>query len=80
MPGDKPNSIRFVDKYAFNARIVPALIVLLPMGLSLATLFPSGFAGWDVLVWLGTSAGLAIFLEQLARDSGRRKEPQLYKA
>ena len=79
MPSDKLNPVRFVDKYAFNARIVPALIVLLPIGLSLATLFPNKFARWDIIVWLGTSAGLAVFLEQLARDRGKRKEPGLYK-
>lgn len=79
MRSNKPNPVQFVDKYAFNARIVPALIVLLPIGLSLATLFPNKFAGWDIIVWLGTSAGLAIFLEQLARDRGKRKEPELYR-
>jgi len=63
VPSDKLDPVRFVDKYAFNARIVPALIVLLPIGLSLATLFPNKFAGWDIIVWLGTSAGLAVFLE-----------------
>lgn len=67
-----------VDKHTTNARLIPAFIVLLPIGLSLASLFPEKFAGWDLIVWLGTSTGLGIFLEQLARDGGKRKEPELY--
>lgn len=77
--GDKPFQIFSLDKYAFNARLVPALIVLLPVGVSLASLFPEKFVGWDLMVWLATSTGLAVFLEQLARDRGRRKEPELFK-
>lgn len=72
-------SLPTLDKYAFNARLIPALIVLLPIGLSLISLFPSKFAGWDLIVWLGTSGGLAIFLENLARDKGKEKESGLYK-
>lgn len=66
------------DKYSVNARLIPALIVLLPIGLSLASLFPQKFHGWDVIVWLGTSSGMAIFLEHLARDKGRAKQPYLF--
>lgn len=76
--GDKLNQTKCIDKYALHARVFPAFIVLLPVGLSLAALFPEKFAGWDIIVWLGTSAGLAIFLEQLARDRGKRKEPELF--
>ena len=71
-------TIPTLDKYAVNARLIPALIVLLPLGLSLICLFPDKFAGWDLIVWLGASGGLAVFLEQLARDKGKGKEPSLY--
>lgn len=66
------------DKYSVNARLIPALIVLLPIGLSLASLFPQKFHGWDIIVWLGTSSGMAVFLEQLARDKGLSKQPYLF--
>jgi hypothetical protein len=66
------------DKYSVNARLIPALIVLLPIGISLASLFPQKFLGWDLIVWLGTSSGLAVFLEQLARDKGRSKQSDLF--
>ena len=66
------------DKYTVNARLIPALIVLLPIGLSLASLFPKKFLGWDLIVWLGTSSGMAIFLEQLARDKGKSKQSDLF--
>jgi len=75
---DKSFQIPSLDKYAVNARLVPALIVLLPVGLSLAGLFPEKFLGWDLIVWLGTSAALGIFLAQLARYGCKRKEPELY--
>jgi hypothetical protein len=77
--GEKPFQIFSLDKYTFNARLVPALIVLLPVGVSLASLFPEKFAGWDLIVWLVTSMGLAVFLAQLARDRGRSKELELFK-
>lgn len=66
------------DKYSIYARLVPALIVLLPVGLSIVCLFPQKFIGWDLLVWLGTSCGMAVFIEQLARDRGKKKEPELF--
>lgn len=66
------------DRYSVNARLIPALIVLLPIGLSLASLFPQKFHGWDLIVWLGTSSGMAVFLEQLARDKGRSRQSHLF--
>jgi hypothetical protein len=71
-------SLTSFDKYSVYARLIPALIVLLPVGLSIVCIFPQKFIGWDLLVWLGTSCGMAIFLEQLARDKGKVKEPKLY--
>lgn len=66
------------DKYSVNARLIPALIVLLPIGLSAASLFPQKFLGWDLIVWLGASSGIGIFLEQLVRDKGKAKEFYLF--
>ena len=71
-------TVRTLDRYSIKARIVPALIVLLPLGLALICIFPEKFAGWDLMVWLGTSGGLAVFLEQLARDRGKEKEVTLF--
>ena len=62
------------DKYSVHARLVPAFLVLLPLGLSIVSLFPDKFVGWDFIVWLGTSSGLAVLLEQLSRDQGKAKE------
>jgi hypothetical protein len=66
------------DKYSIHARLVPAFLVLMPLGLSIVCLFPEKFAGWDFIVWLGTSSGLAVLLEQLARDRGKAKESRLF--
>lgn len=67
------------DKYSLHARLFPALIVLLPVGFTIACFFPDKFIGWDFLVGLATAGGISIFLEQLARDQGKVKEPILYK-
>jgi hypothetical protein len=80
MSSDKSSTLFSLDKYAFNARVIPALLVLLPIGISIASLFPEKFAGWDLIVWLGTSAGLAVFLEQLARDRGLHRQEELFKS
>ena len=70
---------KVLDKYSLKARLIPALLVLLPLCVSLASIFPTKFAGWDLIVWLGTSMGLGIFLEQLARDCGITKQRNLFK-
>ena len=80
MSSDKSSKLFSLDKYACNARVVPALLVLFPIGISIACLFPEKLAGWDLIVWLGTSAGLAVFLEQLARDRGLHRQEELFKS
>lgn len=45
----------------------------------MASLFPGKFAGWDLIVWLGMTCGMTVFLEQLGRDKGLEKEARLFK-
>lgn len=66
------------DKYIFYARLVPGLIVIFPIGLAIISLFPEKFLGWDILVAIGTSFGMSIYLAELARDKGREKQDKLY--
>ncbi len=67
------------DKYTRNARLMPALITFMPVCLSVASLFPDKFAGWDLLIGIITTLGLTVLLEHLARDLGKKKEPGLFK-
>ena len=71
--------MQFFDPYTFRARIQPALVVGLPLGLMMFALLPeysifvTGFCGL-----LGAAGGTAIFA-QVGRERGRKKEPGLWK-
>jgi hypothetical protein len=67
-----------LDPYDLRARVVPALIVALPVSLAVVAWFPDRFIGWGILVGLLTGSGAYVLLAQLARDNGKRKEPQLF--
>lgn len=66
------------DPYVRRARLQPALLVALPVALAVLAYFPSGIVGWGILwsllVWCGGTALVA----QVARDQGKRKEPELF--
>jgi hypothetical protein len=67
-----------LDRYTYQARLLPALITLTPLGFAIAVWFPGETATWN---WLGTlfiSLGLAALLSQLGRDLGKRKEQWLF--
>ena len=68
----------FTNHYTRRARLSPALIVALPLGLTVLSWSPDGLKSWMTLwslfVWTGGTALVA----QLARDSGREKEKKLF--
>jgi hypothetical protein len=67
-----------LDRYTIRARLAPALLVALPIGLATFAWFPDGVriwgAVWAFIAWSGGTALLA----QIGRDAGRRKEPSLF--
>jgi len=69
------------DEYSRTARLMPALIVFLPIGLAVGawvtTMADSKAIGG--FVTLATSFGLASLLAQLGRDLGRTRQDQLYR-
>jgi hypothetical protein len=68
------------DAYTRSARLMPALIVFLPIGLAAgawATVVADS-KSLGGLVTLATSFGLASLLAQIGRDAGRRRQDQLY--
>lgn len=70
---------RTLDKYTVRARLRPALIVALPLGLATVSWFPDGVLGWGAVWGLVTWSGGTVLLAQIGRDAGVRKEPNLFK-
>ncbi len=68
-----------LDSYNLRARLFPATLVLLPLGLGAAAWVPIDVQGLGTLGALAASVGLATLLQQFARDEGKRKEDGLYR-
>lgn len=66
--------------YTRRARLTPALIVVLPLGLAVLSWSPDGLKSWTVLWSLFVWAGGTALMAQVARDRGREKEKELYRS
>ena len=64
--------------YTLPARLYPLALACLPVGLAVIAWFPDQFAGQGLLGGLLTTAGFSYFLSQLGRDSGRKKQEDLW--
>ena len=70
----------FADPYTFRARIQPALVVVLPLGILMFALLPGvPFFVTAFFGLLGAAGGTAI-MAQVGRELGRRKEPNLWES
>lgn len=69
---------RTLDKYTVRARLLPALLVALPIGLAAMAWFPDGILGWKAVSGLLIWSGGTVLLAQIARDAGKRKELRLF--
>jgi hypothetical protein len=67
-----------LDTYARRARLQPALLVALPLGIAVLAWFPNGLIEWGVFAGLLTSAGGTTLLARLARIRGKKLEPKLF--
>lgn len=67
------------NTYTRRARLTPALIVVLPLGLAVLSWSPDGLKSWTVLWSLFVWAGGTALMAQVARDRGREKEKELFK-
>lgn len=67
-----------MDQYTRRARLKPAMLVALPIGLSTLTLFPDGAAAWTVVWGIASLCGGTALLTQVGRDPGRSKENKLF--
>jgi hypothetical protein len=66
------------NTYTRRARLTPALIVVLPLGLAILSWSPDGLKSWTVLWSLFVWAGGTALMAQVARDRGRKKEKDLF--
>lgn len=69
---------RLPDQYTIRARLLPALIVALPVGLATVAWFPEGIPGWSAIWGLVAWSGGTMLLAQAGRDAGKRKEALLF--
>lgn len=68
------------NTYTRRARLTPALIVVLPLGLAVLSWSPDGLKSWTVLWSLFVWAGGTALMAQVARDRGREKEKELFQS
>jgi hypothetical protein len=68
------------DTYSRSARLMPALLVFLPLGLVAGAWATTAADSKAIggLVTLAASFGLASLLAQIGRDAGRERQDQLY--
>jgi hypothetical protein len=67
-----------LSTYSTKARLLPALIVILPISIAILCLNPEGVSGWSVLWSLLVTSGGTFLISELGRDMGKRKEKDLY--
>ena len=60
------------DQYTIRARVLPALLVALPLGLATLAWFPDGLSGWSALWGLAVWSGATVLLGQLGKTPLRR--------
>jgi hypothetical protein len=67
-----------MDQYDRNARLKPALLVMLPAALAVVALAPDAVLGWGGGIALIVQAGGSFLLAQIVGDIGKAKEPKLF--
>lgn len=69
-----------MDQYDRRARLMPALLVILPATLAVVALAPDAVLGWGGGIALILQAGGSFLLAQFVGDIGKRKEPKLFES
>lgn len=69
-----------MDQYDRRARLMPALLVILPAALTVIALAPAEVLGWGGGVALIVQAGASFLLAQMVGDIGKRKESKLFES
>lgn len=69
-----------MDQYDRRARLMPALLVILPAAFTVIALVPDEVLGWGGGIALIFQAGASFLLAQMVGDIGKRKEPKLFES
>lgn len=69
-----------MDQYDRRARLMPALLLILPAALAVVALTPDDVLGWGGGIALIAQAGGSFLLAQMVGDIGKRKEPKLFES
>jgi hypothetical protein len=69
-----------VDSYGRQARVMPALLTILPAALLIFVWFPALWSTLGVLASIASSFGLILLVSQLGRDRGKQQEGVLFQA
>jgi hypothetical protein len=67
-----------MDQYDRNARLKPALLVVLPAALAVIAVAPEAVLGWSGGIALIVQAGGSFLLAQIVGDIGKKKETTLF--
>lgn len=70
---------KYLDEYDFRARFVPSVIVTLPIISAIIALFPEARQLYSLLIGPVLEVVLVLVLVRVARDEGKKIEPQLIK-
>lgn len=68
-----------LDHYSRNARLLPALIIAIPISTTLAGFGSSVSSAVATVLAAGSALGLTPLLAQLGRDKGKEKEANLFR-
>lgn len=74
------DSVESTQEYTRRARLLPAILVGLPLAFTAVALFPSEPDWWKGLTGLLTSAAVAAFVANIARSQGVRKQDDLFRS
>jgi hypothetical protein len=69
--------VRYLDEYDFRARFVPSIFVTLPAVFAVFALLPSLRSFIGLVIGPAIEAVLVLVLVRIARDEGKKIEPQL---
>ena len=67
------------DTYDVRARIIPAVLAVLPIGFLAVSWFPDVFSAFGWPLGIVSSCGLAMLATQLGRHLGKKREPELFR-
>ena len=70
---------KYLDEYDFRARFVPSIIVTLPIISAIIAVFPPARQLYGLLIGPILEVVLVLVLVRVARDEGKKIEPQLIK-